>query len=269
MSTLKTGTILDTIMENTRGRVAERIKARPLNEVKAAIEAAPPPRDALAALNRGTVVALIAECKHASPSKGVLIEDYDPVMLATDYATNGAAAISVLTDEDYFKGHLDHLAAVRSAVPVPILRKDFILTPYQLYEARAAGADLILLITASLPDGLMASLYGMAREIGLTPLVEVHNESEMARALALDPVLLGVNNRDLKTFTVNLETTERLSGMVPRAALLVAESGIYTVEDVERMARAGAHAVLVGESIVRAGNVAEQVRALSNVKRGV
>lgn len=267
MSTLKTGTILDTIMETTRGRVAERVKARPLGELKAAVEATPPPRDALSALNRDTV-ALIAECKHASPSKGVLIEDYDPGALATDYAANGAAAISVLTDEDYFKGHLDHLRAVRAAVPVPILRKDFILTPYQLYEARAAGADLILLIAASLPDGLMASLYGLARDLGLTPLVEVHNEDEITRALTLDPVLLGINNRDLKTFTVSLETTERLAGMAPASALLVAESGIYTAEDVARMARAGAHAVLVGESIVRAGNVAEQVRALCSVKRG-
>lgn len=262
---VKTDTVLDQILTHK----AEEIAAAqvPLAAVRDFAEAAPPTRDFLAALRCDTV-ALIAEAKKASPSKGVLIEDFDPVALATTYARNGAAAISVLTDIRFFQGHPDYLTAVRQAVNVPVLRKDFVIDPYQVYEARSIGADAVLLIVAALEDGQMADLYALVRELDMTALVEVHTESEMEQALKLDAQLVGINNRNLKSFEVDLATTGHLSGIAPDSVTLVAESGIRSAEDVYHMGQLGAHAVLVGETLVKAGdNLSQTVRAFSSQRR--
>jgi indole-3-glycerol phosphate synthase len=221
----------------------------------------------LAALRR-TTVALIAEVKHASPSRGVLIEPFDPVDLATTYARHGAAAISVLTDEVFFGGALEHLSAVRNAVGLPVLRKDFVIEPYQVYEGRAAGADAILLIAAVLDDAQMAELHGLASALGMAALVEVHNEAELERALRVEPKVLGVNNRDLRTFTVDTGLMARLAKLIPSGVVAVAESGMKTAEDVRWMGEAGADAVLIGEGLVAAPDIAAQVRLFSAQPKG-
>ena len=265
---VQTGTILDNILANKVQEVAARKQSHPPAEIRQAAQDAPPVRDFTGALHRETV-ALIAEVKHASPSKGVLIEDFDPVRIGTTYAENGAAAISVLTDARFFQGHLDYLTQVREAVGVPVLRKDFIVDPYQIYEARAAGADAVLLITAALADSQLADLCALAHEVGMAALVEVHNEAELERAARVDAPLLGVNNRDLKTFSVDLGTTARLAALAPEGATLVAESGMRDADDVRRMGRLGAHAVLVGEALVKSGDLAGAVRAFSSQTREV
>jgi indole-3-glycerol phosphate synthase len=196
--------------------------------------------------------AIIAEVKKASPSKGVIRADFDPLHIAASYAANGAAAISVLTEERHFQGHLDHLAAIRNAVAVPLLRKDFLFDPYQLYEARAFGADAVLLIVAILPDALLHELLLLAETLKLSPLVEVHDRLELERALSSGARLLGINNRDLRTFRTSLATTEELVRCVPAEVLVVAESGIETVADVERLERSGVRAFLIGETCMRA-----------------
>ncbi|MFO7322678.1 MAG: indole-3-glycerol phosphate synthase TrpC [Chloroflexota bacterium] len=263
---VRTGTVLDRILERKAEDVAARKLERPLADVRREAETAAPPRDFAGALRRDTV-ALIAEVKRASPSKGVLIDPFDPVELATTYAGHGAAAISVLTDEPFFQGHLDHLRAVRGAVGIPLLRKDFTLDPYQVYEGRAAGADAMLLIVAALEDWQMAELHALVTALGMAALVEVHNEAEVERALKLGATLIGVNNRDLKTFQEDISTTERLARLLPDGVTLVAESAIRSAEDVRRMGAAGARAVLVGEGLVKAGNIAGQVQLFSSQPR--
>ena len=190
-------------------------------------------------------------------------------MTAATYAYNGASAISVLTDVDFFQGSLAYLTAIRRAVDVPLLRKDFVIDPYQVYEGRAAGADAILLIVAALADPQLADLYALTRELGMTALVEVHQEYEMERALRLGAGLIGINNRDLRTFDVDLTTTGRLAGMAPDDVVLVAESGIHTADDVRAMGRLGAQAVLVGESLMKAADTAALTRELSRQPRGL
>lgn len=261
---VKTDTVLDKILTRTAQDVATR--RRTFTDAEAAALAAPPPRDFLAALHK-SAVALIAEVKHASPSKGVLIENFDPVTLGTTYAENGAAAISVLTDEPFFQGHLDHMKAVRNAVNVPVLRKDFTIDRYQIYEGRAAGADAMLLIVAALDDLQLIDYHAEIKRLGMAALVEVHNEAEMERALTLGATLIGVNNRDLKTFHEDLATTERLAKLLPPDVTLVAESAIRSADDVRRMGACGARAVLVGEGLVKAGNIARQVREFSSQTR--
>ncbi len=224
-------------------------------------------RDFVGALNRHPSVALIAEIKHASPSKGILIEKFDPVTLGRTYQQNGAEAISVLTDTDFFQGSVDNLTAVKENVSIPVLRKDFIIDARQITEARYAGADAILLIAAILDDARLRDLFDAALVRDTVPMIEVHSEAEMERALRLDPPLIGINNRDLHTFKVDLNVTRRLAKMAPLDVTLVAESGIFTVADVEAMAEAGVDAILVGESIVRSPDVGAQVRALSSVRR--
>ncbi len=226
-------------------------------------------RNFAAALRRGDgKVALIAEIKRASPSKGDLVSGtFQPVELALTYQSSGATAVSVLTDERFFKGSLDDLKQVRQAVNLPVLRKDFIVDPYQLYEARAAGADAALLIVAALNEPQLCDLYALALQLSLTPLVEVHDESETARALQAGARLIGVNNRDLRTFRTDIETTGRCARMAPADCTLVSESGIFTTDDVRRVADMGAHAILVGESIITSPDIAGQVRALSSVAR--
>ncbi|HVO42077.1 MAG TPA: indole-3-glycerol phosphate synthase TrpC [Aggregatilineales bacterium] len=253
-----TGTILDQIVARKLDEIAALPTAIPVDR------AAPEPRDFAGALRRDRV-ALIAEIKHASPSKGVLIDPFDPVALGRTYSEAGAAAISILTDRDFFQGSLDDLRAVRAAVPTPILRKDFTIDARQIAEARTAGADAILLIVAILDDAKLRDLAQVAKDHGLAALVEVHTEAEMERALKLTPPLIGINNRDLHTFKVDLAATRRLAAMVPHDVTLVAESGIFTRADVEAVAGAGARAILVGESIVSSPDIGVQIRALSGV----
>jgi indole-3-glycerol phosphate synthase len=264
---IQTGTVLDQIVENTRQEVAARTARRSMDAVMADAAAAAPPRDFAGALRRETV-ALVAEVKHASPSRGVLIEPFDPLALGLIYAQNGAAAISVLTDERFFQGHLDHLAVVREEVGVPALRKDFIVDAYQVYEARAAGADAILLIAAVLAEAELAELHTLATGVGMAALVEVHNEAEMERALRVKPRVLGINNRDLRTFTVDTGLTARLVRLIPGNVIAVAESGMKTADDVRRMGDAGADAVLIGEGLVTAPDIAAQVKSFSSQPKG-
>jgi indole-3-glycerol phosphate synthase len=234
----------------------------------------PPPRDFLALLNQrriGRQPGLIAELKRASPSKGFLAPHLDLLVAAEIYAANGAAATSVLTDRTFFQGSLETLRKLRfeRQIALPLLRKDFIIDETQLYEARVNGADAVLLIAAALTDDArLCDLHALALELGLTPLVEVHNRAEVERVLAIPGLkMVGINNRDLDTFHVTLETTETLRPLIPAGIAVVAESGIFHLEDVERLERCGIDAVLVGEALVTAPDIAGRVRELSGYKR--
>lgn len=283
--------ILDTIVEQKKLEVAklpERLIAA--GDLRDAMLEHGERRDFLAALRRPRVeaVALIAEVKKASPSKGVICEDFDPVQIAKEYEAAGASCLSVLTDEKFFQGSLDYLREIRAAVKLPLLRKDFLIDERQILEAIEWGADAILLIVAILDDARLKRFHDLASEAGLTALVEVHDEVELDRALAIGARLIGVNNRDLRTFKVDLATTERLAKKLfqppdpstqtsePRRqtpdpspqsqSLLVAESGIHSRADVERLARCGAKAILVGESLVRGGGITGKIRELLAAK---
>ena len=271
---------LDEIFAHKRTEIAGQKAALPLAEMSALAAAAPPPRDFIAGLRQARPrPALIAEIKRGSPSRGLLVADFDPLKLAAIYTDNGAAAISVLTDERYFGGSLDHLRAVAvaqggRAQGLPLLRKDFICDPYQVYQARAAGADAILLIVASLAPPLLAELLALAQDLGMAALVETHDEAELEIALASRARLIGINNRNLHDFTVSLETTLRLGRRVPAEVCLVAESGIFTAEDVARLAEVeregggrGVDAILVGEALVTAADVGAKVRELAGSPR--
>lgn len=262
-----TGTVLDRIMAHKLEEVALAKKQVSETDLRGQLPSAPPVRNFVAALQRPSTIALIAELKKASPSKGIFLEDFHPEAISTEYAQHGAACISVLTDEDFFQGSLDYLRRVHKTVDVPLLRKEFILDPYQLLEARAAGTDAILLIVACLEDALLADLHTQTVELGMTALIEAHDETEMERALALSPSLVGINNRDLRDFTVDLDTTVRLAAMSPPDVTLVGESGIYTAADVQRLADSGVHAVLVGESLILADDRPAKIRELSGVSR--
>jgi len=213
-------------------------------------------------------IALIAEVKKASPSAGVICENFDPVKIAKEYEAAGASCLSVLTDEKFFQGSLDYLRQIRAAVKIPLLRKDFIIDERQILEAIEWGADAILLIVAILTDAQLAKFHSLAIEAGLAILVEVHDEEELERALKISPALIGVNNRDLKTFKVDLATTENLAAKLfsspgtRHSSLLVAESGIHTRADVERLKKCGANAILVGESLMRGGDIKTKIREL-------
>jgi len=237
-----------------------------LRDAQAGALDAPPARDFAGAL-RGDDVRVIAEIKRASPSAGTIrAGEFDPAAIARGYEQSGAAALSVLTDERFFGGHLDHLRAAREAVEIPVLRKDFVIDERQVYEARGAGADAVLLIVAALEADCLTALRALARELGMAALVEAHDEAEVEAALAAGARIIGVNNRDLATFEVDLATTEHLAPMVPGDRVLVAESGVHTREDVERLAGAGADAVLVGTALMRAEDSGEALRALTGVK---
>jgi indole-3-glycerol phosphate synthase len=216
----------------------------------------------LRAARAGGRTALISEVKKASPSKGLIREDFDPIAIARTYQQGGATCLSVLTDEQYFHGHLDYLQQIREQVKLPLLRKDFIIESYQVYQARVAGADAILLIAAALSDAQMIELASLARELKLDTLLEVHNEEELERALKIDVDLIGINNRDLKTFVTDIAVTEQLAARIPAAQLAVAESGIYSRADVERLAAAGAGAFLVGESLMREDDIVAKLQEL-------
>ena len=253
--------ILERIVTQRREDLAETLRQVPLSELEKGLASAPPPRDFASALN-GDKVRLIAELKKASPSKGLLAPYYDPPSLAATYAQSGAAALSVLTEPHFFQGSLEHLAQARKAVELPLLRKDFLFDPYQVYEARCWGADAILLIAAILEKPLLAELLGLARSLGMEALVETHNEAEVERAVAAGARVIGINNRDLATFATDLAVTERLRPLVPQDRLVVSESGIHSRADVERLARCGVNAILVGEALMTAPSVAEKVKEL-------
>jgi indole-3-glycerol phosphate synthase len=241
--------VLDDILDGVRADLAARQELEPLDRLKQAAARAPSPRDVMAAF-RGSEVAVIAEVKRASPSKGALAAIADPAALAADYEAGGARVISVLTEKRRFGGSLEDLAAVREAVDVPVLRKDFIVSSYQLWEARARGADLVLLIVAALTQNALVSLVERAVSIGLVPLVEVHTEEELNRAAEAGATILGINARNLRTLEVDRTVFARLAPLVPGGVIKVAESGVRGPHDLLAYAAAGADAVLVGESLV-------------------
>jgi len=260
--TAKAATVLDTIVARARERMAERRRRQPLDALERAAASAPPRRPFAEALVRPDRINVIAEHKRRSPSRGAIREDLAPADVARAYETGGAAALSVLTDEDFFGGRLEHLAEARSATGLPALRKDFVVDPYQVLEARAAGADAILLIVAALSDAELRGLLQEAAAAGLEALVEVHDRDELARALAAGARVVGVNNRDLKTLAVSLETGLALAAAVPDDVVAVAESGIRTGADVRRLREAGYDAFLVGERLMSAPDPGEALAAL-------
>lgn len=257
-------TVLDTILAHKQAEVTERHAKLPLEELRARVSGLPPARDFRAALRAPRIgrVALIAEVKKASPSAGILRPDFDPVEIARIYEAGGAACLSVLTDERFFQGHDEYLRAVKGAVQLPLLRKDFIVNKWQIYEARALGADAVLLIAAALTPSQIAEYQALAHELGMAALVEVHTEEEMHVAQAVGASLIGINSRDLSTFVTDLGTVERLAAIVSGDVTLVAESGLKTSADVARVADAGACAVLVGETLMRAPDIGAAVRKL-------
>lgn len=257
--------VLDDIVDGVRIDLAQRESTRSLADLRASLADVEPPRDPMPHL-RGAGSSVIAEVKRRSPSKGDLADIADPAALAREYAAGGAAAISVLTEQRRFGGSLDDLRAVRAAVDTPVLRKDFIVEPYQLVEARAAGADLALLIVAALDDDLLRRLYDQAGELGLTVLVEVHDEPETERAVALGAELIGVNARNLRTLAVDVDTFGRLAPLIPDDRVKVAESGITGAADVRRFVAEGARAVLVGEALVKDGDPQGAVRSMTGVQ---
>ena len=253
------------ICDCKRDEVNLRKASRPLPEIEAAARAQPPTRGFRAALERKTAaggLGLIAEIKKASPSAGLIREDFDPPAIARAYREGGAACLSVLTDTPYFQGRDEYLIAAREAVELPVLRKDFMVDPYQVPESRAIGADCVLLILAVLDDGLAGELAASSRDLGMDVLLEVHDEAELERAARLDTGLIGINNRDLKTLKTDLAVTERLAPLAPPDAVLVCESGIGGPADIARMAAAGPRCFLVGESLMRESDVAAAARAL-------
>ena len=255
-------TILDKIVATKREEIAAARSVVSEDELRERIAIAPPVRDFYGALASSDSIALIAEVKKASPSKGVIRADFDPVAIAKAYQASGATCISCLTDEQYFQGSLEYLTAIRGEVDIPVLRKDFILDPYQLLEARAAGADAVLLIAECLDDCHLRSLHNGAIELGMTPLVELYEPKNLPRVMEAGAQFIGINNRDLRTFEVDLQHTVRLRKQIPEDCLVVGESGIETHDDVQLLADAGIDAILVGESLMRAGDIAGAVKKL-------
>lgn len=262
--------ILQQIVETKKGEVAQAKIRVPIEQLKEQCQSAPATRDFFAALTKKPfgLANVIAEVKKASPSAGVMKANFDPVAQAKAYSQAGANALSVLTDEHYFKGHLSYLKMIRDVVPLPILRKDFMIDPYQLYEARAAGADAILLITEILTDDQITELHALAGQLQLSTLIEVHEKDSLMRVLKLvknpeqSQTLLGVNNRDLRTFKVDISNTIHLADLVANRDVLVAESGIKTQDDVRRLNAAGVKILLVGETLMRTGNVSQAMNEL-------
>lgn len=266
MAIRQTQTVLDHIVAKKQQRLALARQSQPIEflhdlYIDAKIKGTLPEiGDFAAGLRQQKSLGVIAEVKKASPSKGIIQPDFHPAAQAAAYQAAGVQAVSVLTEEDYFLGSLEDLKTVRKAVNVPVLRKDFTIEPGQIYEARLAGASAILLICALLDDRELASFLELAEQIGLSVLVEIHNMNEMMRALAVGATLIGINNRDLHTFHVDIGATERLAGLIPAGRTVVAESGLASPRDVARVYRAGAHAVLIGESLMRAAGSPDSVR---------
>jgi indole-3-glycerol phosphate synthase len=243
--------ILKKIIEQTKHDLIERKRAVSLDQLIEQARQQEPARDFAAALSKPDSVNIIAEVKKASPSKGVICPDFDPVRIARCYEENGAGAVSVLTEEHFFQGHLDYLKLIRSSVSLPLLRKDFIIDPYQVYEARAAGADALLLIAAVLDTGALSSLMHITQDLGMHALVEVHNDKELKNALIVKPSIIGINNRNLNTFITDIETTVQLRSLIPEGIIIVSESGINTPADIKRLRSCDIDAFLIGESLMR------------------
>lgn len=257
--------ILRQILQTKQEEIRQASQQLPISKLEEKIQSQNATRgfeQALHARIDAGLPAIIAEIKKASPSKGVIREDFDPVNIAKEYAEAGAACLSVLTDEQYFMGCKDYLEQARAACSLPVLRKDFMIDPYQVYEARAIGADCILLIVAALGDGQMSELYSLSHELGMDVLIEVHNGDELQRALDLSPHLVGINNRDLHTFETSLQTTLDLLGYIPDQCLVVTESGIHTSEDVCMLRDHDVHAFLVGEAFMREKHPGDALESL-------
>ena len=256
--------LLEQIVADNLNELEARKLSFPLAELRRTALEQPPPLDLASALG-GAPIGLIAEVKKASPSRGIIRSDFNPAEIAQIYASNGASAISVLTDSKYFQGSLNHLKDIRKALAdkrLPLLRKDFILDPYQVYESRAYGADGLLLIVAILVPEKMETLLELTHQLGMSCLVEVHNEAELEIALRSQARIIGINNRDLNTFTVDLTTTQRLRPFIPHDRIVVSESGIKDRSDMEKLSRWGVDAVLIGESLMSAPNIATKMKEL-------
>jgi indole-3-glycerol phosphate synthase len=262
--TLPADSFLARIVVAKRAELVRAQAQAPLDGWLADLPALPPPRDFAAALRRGPgdPIRVVAEVKKASPSRGVIRADFDPVAIARTYADSGAAALSVLTDREWFQGGLEHLDAVRKAVNLPILRKDFTLDAYHVYEARRHGADAVLLIAALLDDGRLKDLMSLTQSLNMCAVVEVHDAAELDRALKAGAKVVGINNRDLVTFETDLSVTDRLLPAIPRDVVRISESGIQSHAQVAALAAAGADAVLVGESLMKSADVGAALRAL-------
>lgn len=254
--------ILDEILQNKRIEVERAKRSHSLNLLSSQIENVRPPMDFHGAIRSDGEVKIIAEIKCASPSKGILSEKFNPSQIAKGYVRGGASAISVLTDKRFFKGHLTHLRDVRYEVSVPLLRKDFIIDPYQIYEARLYGADAILLIAGVLKTKVLTELLSLTHSMGMSAIVEVHSEDELETALLAESRIIGINNRDLKTFNVSLDVSTRLIKLIPKEKVVVSESGISSSEDIRRLRDEGIYTFLIGETLMRASNPGEELKNL-------
>ena len=252
---------LEKLLENKKRQLNHKKKTVSLRDLQSEVSNLSPTRDFKAALAKPDL-SLIAEVKKASPSKGIIREDFNPVEIARIYETSGASAVSVLTEEKYFLGGFDHLEAVKQAISLPVLCKDFIFDPYQVYEARVRGADAILLIKAIMDKKDLVDLYDLAQDLSLDCLAEVHAEDELDQVLAAEAEIIGINNRDLNTFEVDISTTPKLAKKIPEDKIIVSESGIHTHQDVEALKKTGVDAILVGESLLRAPDIGTKIREL-------
>lgn len=262
MSAQTSGNVLEKIVAHKREEINAARQALPESALREQVAAAPAVRDFVTALQQAPWMGLIAEVKKASPSAGVIKSDFDPLAIARQYQEAGAHCLSILTDEHFFHGHLNYLQQIRETAWVPLLRKDFLISRYQVLEARAAGADAVLLIAECLSPGELSDLYGYTRELGMQALIEVYDPENLQRVLDLNPPLVGVNNRDLRTFVVDLNQTIQLADRITSQSLLVSESGIKTRADVTRLKAAGCGAILVGETLMRSTDIAATVRDL-------
>jgi indole-3-glycerol phosphate synthase len=253
--------ILDQIVAAKRQEIAALKKTTPLAKLQKAVGDLPPTRAFRQAINHRPC-AVIAEVKRSSPSKGRIREQFDPVQIASIYQAHGAQAVSILTDEQFFEGKGTYLTAIKKSIALPLLRKDFIIDAYQIYETRILGADALLLIVALLEQGQLQEYIQLAEQLGLAPLVEVHDKEELAKALAAGAEIIGINNRDLQTFTTDLKKTLELAPMIPQGKIVVTESGIATRKDIELLMAAGVHCFLIGEALMRATDIGEKLREL-------
>jgi indole-3-glycerol phosphate synthase len=253
--------ILDQIVAAKREEVARLKKATPLARLQEVIKDLPPTRDFRQAINHRPC-AIIAEVKRSSPSKGRIREQFDPVQIASIYQEHGAQAVSILTDEQFFEGKGDSLAAIKKAISLPLLRKDFVIDAYQIYETRILGADALLLIAAILDKGQLQEYIQLSEQLRLAPLVEVHTKAELDKALAAGAEIIGINSRDLKTFATDLKKTLELAPSIPQGKIVVAESGISTRKDIELLMEAGVHCFLIGEALMRSNDIGAKLREL-------
>ena len=256
--------ILDEIVENKKAEVESSKRAFPLEVLQEKLKDALPERNFFDAINPNGRLKIISEIKHASPSKGIFRDDFDPVEIAKSYSKGGASAISVLTDEKYFKGKLSYLKSIRENVDTPLLRKDFIVDPYQVYEARFYGADALLLIVAALDQLSLSRLLELTHSLNMNAIVEVHDAEELERALDAGARIIGINNRDLRTFNVDLNVSVNLSRKIPEGKIVIAESGIGSIDDIDNLRAQGVHVFLIGETFMKAPDPGEKLKELIN-----